>query len=119
MSTHVKFAICAGFLAVVVLGLVFLYFNNPNLPDSRMPDCIFYKATSLYCPGCGTTRAIYALLHLKIGDAFRNNAFAFFFVPLVLLSLKYKSISDSRWYPILLLVLMLGAVIVRNVVRLV
>lgn len=119
MSTRVKFAICAGFLAVVVLGLVFLYFNNPNLPDSRMPDCLFYKATSLYCPGCGTTRAVYALLHLELGNAFRNNAFMFFFIPLVLLSFKYKKISYSRWYPILLFVLMLGSVVVRNIGRLV
>lgn len=119
MSVHVKFTLCVGALLIVAFGLGVLYFNNPNLPDSRMPDCLFYKATSLYCPGCGTTRAIYALLHLKIGDAVRNNLFLFFFVPLVLLSFRYKNISDSRWYPVLLFVLLLGAVIARNVGRLV
>lgn len=33
------------------------------LPNISMPPCIVYTITGLYCPGCGGTRAVNALLH--------------------------------------------------------
>ena len=35
--------------------------------------CFFYKVTSFYCPGCGFTRAVFALLHFDIYQALRYN----------------------------------------------
>ena len=32
----------------------------------RFPPCLFHLATGYYCPGCGGTRAITALLHGQI-----------------------------------------------------
>ncbi len=35
--------------------------------------CAFYELTGLYCPGCGSGRAVYALLHGDWRGAFRHN----------------------------------------------
>lgn len=40
--------------------------------------------TGLKCPGCGSQRAIHALLHLDVGDAFRYNAMLVFAIPFLL-----------------------------------
>ena len=36
----------------------------------RFPPCLFHLATGYYCPGCGGTRAITALLHGQILNSF-------------------------------------------------
>ena len=40
------------------------------------PPCYFHALTGLHCPGCGATRAAYALLHGNLGEAFHQNALA-------------------------------------------
>lgn len=52
----------SGLIALVVsvfLGFMFFHYVLPHL---TIP-CIFYLVTGLYCPGCGGTRAVEALLH--------------------------------------------------------
>ena len=39
--------------------------------------CLFYELTGLYCPGCGSGRAVIALLHGQVGEAFSHNALLF------------------------------------------
>ena len=41
--------------------------------------CVFHRLTNLYCPGCGSGRALYALLHLRFREAFQYNCL---FIPL-------------------------------------
>lgn len=50
-----------GFAGLGLIGC-FIYFKFivPILPDS---SCFFWKVFGLYCPGCGGTRAVDALLH--------------------------------------------------------
>ncbi len=56
---------------LIIAGLLFRYYvGNPMI-------CIFYELTHLYCPGCGSGRALLALLRLDIGGALSYN---FFFV---------------------------------------
>ena len=42
---------------------------------TRLTDCPFFEVTGLYCAGCGGTRAVKALLHLRLADAFRYHPF--------------------------------------------
>ena len=50
-----------------------VYFFNPAT-HRFYPVCQFHRLTGLNCPGCGMTRAFYALLHGKFSAALRDNA---------------------------------------------
>jgi len=39
-----------------------------------LPDCPFHAVTGLHCPGCGSTRATYLLLHGDVAGALAMNA---------------------------------------------
>jgi hypothetical protein len=47
------------------------------------PVCLFHRATGLYCPGCGATRAAYALLHGRVLEAMRDNVMFVAALPLL------------------------------------
>lgn len=47
-----------------------------------MPRCLFHTLTGLYCPGCGATRSLHALLHGHVAAALRWNVLA---IPLLIL----------------------------------
>lgn len=60
-----------GWSLVFVAGILFLLYKLLPLPyDKLMVPCIFYSAFGLYCPGCGGTRAVFALLHGQILTSF-------------------------------------------------
>ena len=44
----------------ILLGYVALRWIIPNLPDA---ECTVHMLFGVYCPGCGGTRAVIALLH--------------------------------------------------------
>jgi hypothetical protein len=50
-----------------------VFFFNPS-SHSFYPVCQFHRITGLNCPGCGMTRALYALLHGNFSTALRDNA---------------------------------------------
>ena len=54
-----------GVGALGVLALAVLL-QSPSFPG---PPCLFHLATGYPCPGCGTTRALRALLRLDVGAA--------------------------------------------------
>ncbi|MCW5943965.1 MAG: DUF2752 domain-containing protein [Fimbriimonadaceae bacterium] len=47
-----------------------------------MPKCAFHELTGLYCPGCGGTRAMRALLSADVAGSLHQNAL----LPLALLA---------------------------------
>ena len=44
----------------------------------HLPPCVFYRLTGLYCPGCGNSRSVRALLRGQIWLSLRYNAFPLF-----------------------------------------
>jgi hypothetical protein len=64
----------AVLLAVTTAGIAAtVYFFNPSA-HNFYPVCQFHRLTGLNCPGCGGTRALYALLHGNFSTALRDNA---------------------------------------------
>jgi len=79
---------------ISIVGLVFLYFYNPqDMPF--FPRCPFYALTGYKCPGCGTLRAIHALLHCRFANAFNLNPFLFVAIPIVSGVLVSKRFASS------------------------
>lgn len=59
--------------ATAVGASAMVFFFNPNT-HGFYPVCMFHELTGLNCPGCGGTRALYALLHGHFLTATRDNA---------------------------------------------
>jgi uncharacterized protein DUF2752 len=76
--------ITAGvWLSLAALG-GFLFFFNPASPANQFfPKCPFRTLTGMQCPGCGSTRALYQLLHLHPLAAFKLNPLFILTVPFI------------------------------------
>jgi len=69
--------------ASVAVALTVLYRFPPEFYHFY-PQCPVFRYLHIYCPGCGATRALAALLHGRLVDALHYNAFVVFLVPPVL-----------------------------------
>ena len=68
-------------LAMVFVAVVGLLFAVDPEQAWYLPPCLFHRLTGWYCPGCGMTRALHALLHGHLGVALRDNALVTVAVP--------------------------------------
>jgi hypothetical protein len=65
---------CGGLvLALVALGIGAVVFLFVPTRTPFYPQCAFHRLTGLNCPGCGATRAVYALLHGRWQAALHDN----------------------------------------------
>ena len=111
----------SALLASVALGIgaIVLFVFDPT-QYAFYPRCVFHTLTGLDCPGCGSTRALHALLHGRVGEAFRYNPilFAGFGVfGLALPSLargERPRFLDRPWFGWSVIVVMLAWWVVRN-----
>jgi hypothetical protein len=72
MTLKARLALALAGACGLLLALALLYRTPPE--QSRFaPPCMFHKLTGLHCPGCGATRAAYALLHGRPAEAVRKN----------------------------------------------
>ncbi|MEI6287545.1 MAG: DUF2752 domain-containing protein [Bacillota bacterium] len=66
-----------------VAGAYLLYVATPGVSAVYVP-CFFKSLTGLYCPGCGSGRAVHALLHGDIVAAIRSNPLFVVSLPVLL-----------------------------------
>ena len=52
--------------------------------------CLFHEITGLYCPGCGFTRMLFALVRFKIPEAFGYNQLLFILLPFLVFYFIYN-----------------------------
>lgn len=69
--------------AVPALALcILLHFYPPQ--QLHLPPCLFHEITGLYCPGCGSARALHHLMNFEIIQAMQCNLFFVFLAPFLL-----------------------------------
>lgn len=64
-------------------ALAAVYFAVDPAAERWMPVCVLRQTTGVSCPGCGTQRAVHALLHGDIAAAWRFNALFVVMIPVV------------------------------------
>jgi hypothetical protein len=52
--------------------------------SGHYPGCPFRTVTGLYCPGCGSLRAVHAMAHGDVTEALARNPFTVLVVPYLL-----------------------------------
>lgn len=103
------------FIIVLVVMAILVLSERIAIP------CIFHKITGLYCPGCGITRAIKALLRGDLYSSFRNNILLYVVVPLIFVIqvINKKSSEKTRkinnYILVFLLIFTVGYGILRNI----
>lgn len=101
-----------------------LYAADPA-QAGHLPRCPIYSLTGLYCPGCGTTRALHRLLHADMREALRLNPLLVILLPVLaysFLSLTLEAFRDralpglfrSHRATRLLIALVLSFTVLRN-----
>jgi hypothetical protein len=84
-------------LAVVVVAAIYIYYHYDPSHTQWSPKCVMLALTGYKCPGCGTQRMIYHLLHGHVLKAISYNYFASLLIPyLLVLSTGYLA-PDSNY----------------------
>ena len=99
-------------VVLIMVALWVLYRVGPQ--GGWFPPCIFHSVTHLYCPGCGSTRAVYRLLHGDLRGCFSANVLLFPSVLLTLCVAKRANTPLSGWEYAGILALYLFYGIARN-----
>lgn len=113
----------AGTIAAV--AGVWVYFTFDPAGSELFPRCMFLTLTGLKCPGCGTQRALHALLHGDVASAWGCNALLLIELPLIALLLAAPKLSgrlpglqrvlNSEPLITAILVTTIGWTVIRNI----
>jgi hypothetical protein len=79
-SARIGRPIAAAAAAAAAVGYIAVI--NPDVPG-HYPTCPFYALTGYYCPGCGSLRAIHALVHGHVAQAFGYNVLTIAMLPVL------------------------------------
>ncbi|KHJ73735.1 MULTISPECIES: DUF2752 domain-containing protein [unclassified Rhodococcus (in: high G+C Gram-positive bacteria)] len=115
-------AIAVGAVAVCAA----VAWADPTTPGGVIPPCPTYSLFGILCPGCGSSRMLYSLVHLDMPAALHYNALGL--VALAVLTVAFGLWTWSRaqgtpmprwtryrWTPHLVLILTAMWFVVRNI----
>lgn len=113
-------------LVIVTILFVMLFILKKEIP------CMFKSILGISCPGCGMTRAINEIIHLRFIDAFKFNILS---IPLVIIGsfsffvIIYDTIKNSDifirfvnkaftkfWY--IFMILIVFSMVINNIIKL-
>jgi hypothetical protein len=83
----------AGVFALTSGALVLRLYPPTSL---HLPPCPFHALTGLYCPGCGSTRALHHLLNFEFVTALKCNFLAVAMLPYLLALFGMKAMRRLR-----------------------
>jgi len=114
-----------GVAAAVAVVCAVVWWADPTTPGGLIPGCPTKLLLGIDCPGCGSSRMLYSLLHGNLLAAAKFNALGL--MALALLAWTYAawvygrvvgrriwSWQHHRWAPSGMLVLVLAWSVVRN-----
>jgi Protein of unknown function (DUF2752) len=96
-SGLMKLRILTGTAMAAILGGLAVVFRFPPDEYSFYPRCPVYLTTHWLCPGCGSTRALHALLHLDLASALHYNALFTALAPFICLWLGFCCYRVMRY----------------------
>lgn len=114
--------IALGLSIPAAAALILIYMSGP-----MGLQCPFFALTGLYCPGCGSGRAVYALLHGRLAASFRCQpllyllgipaglVFAHEYLRLVFPRLRLRPVYIPQWLAVGVTVLIFVFWIARNI----
>lgn len=103
-------------VAATFTCVVLLYLFEPS-STHFFPVCPFYGITGLECAGCGSTRALYHLLHGDLGQAMRFNILFVLAIPALPVLLLLRRAKNFHRFQEPLGMLCAAIVLVFAVVR--
>lgn len=106
-----------------VAVLKFLPANHFSSDSSEVNHCLHYKIFGFRCPGCGFTRGVHAMLHLKMEKALSFNPSVIFTPPILLLEVllirtNFFKLQELRKHLYDLFVIMLTSVYIQRIAEL-
>jgi hypothetical protein len=119
LGAPIGVALAAG----LVCGAVWI--GDPTTPGGPLPVCPTHALLGIDCPGCGSMRMLYSLLHGDIHGALRYNALGFVAVMFLLWAFgawtygrfvgrRIHSWQHHRWAAVVALVLFSTWFVIRN-----
>ena len=104
-------------IAALLGGLAVVYRFSP-IEYSFYPRCPAYVATHWLCPGCGSTRALHALLHFDVRSALHYNALFTLLFPVACLWFGFICYRTMRYdqFPNLAIPRSMAACLIATVV---
>ena len=88
----------------------------PGSPHAKwLPKCMLYQITGLYCPGCGATRALSAMLHGDVKASLHNNALLFPLLALIAFLTVKPQTTLKRPVAIVIVSVILLFTVLRNI----
>ncbi len=119
----------AGPLAVVTVAAAagaVIWLGDPTTPGGHLPTCPTKSLLGIVCPGCGSMRMVYSLMHGDLGAAAHYNAVGL--VALVLLAWsftawcvrlwtgrRWRTWQHFRYSSILVLIVAVAWFVIRNI----
>ncbi|MGA6179676.1 DUF2752 domain-containing protein [Stenotrophomonas sp. NPDC077421] len=122
-SRLIRWAPLAISASLATGAAVVLRHVSPYASNSPLPGCPLYALTGLYCPGCGSTRCLYSLVHLDWQGAMAMNPLLVISLPFLLLMLlngagvRMRALDPLMRVlasPMFWLVLLIGYAVLRN-----
>lgn len=112
-------------LALPIAGILLILLREPILTlTPYIPSCFLYSKLHLYCPACGNTRSVSALLHGDIITSLQYNITPVLILLLAALTyIEFAAASFGKpirllprklWFYLILIALMLIYYITRN-----
>ncbi len=105
-------------IAAVICGIAIIVYIGIYDPTAYpAPRCIFKVLTGFDCPGCGSQRAIHAMLNGDFVAAWNYNAAIFFALPLAAVYIVAPRAKISWLYSLKTIAALVAAIVLWWILR--